>query len=271
MLSFSLQACINPTSSVKPDIEKFEKNYGNQVRIFQGKNQILSYHWTGDVSKPPVIFVHGSPGSWDGWAHFLVDENLQKNFHLIAVDRPGYGGSGKGNTEPSLEKQAEAILEPLKFNTSHLPAILVGHSYGGPVIARAAMDHPEQVAGLVFVAASVSPALEHFSWYQEPAGWWPIRSLIPTDLRVCNEEIIALKTELEKMLPLWPAITAPTVLIQGDVDDLVPPANLDFLLEKLTQAKVVSTVRITGMNHFIPWRVPEVIFDGIKALGLPPK
>jgi pimeloyl-ACP methyl ester carboxylesterase len=38
--------------------------------------------------------------------------------------------------------------------------ILVGHSLGGPLIARMTMDYPELIDGLVFVAGSVAPKLE---------------------------------------------------------------------------------------------------------------
>jgi pimeloyl-ACP methyl ester carboxylesterase len=235
--------------------------------MFRSQTRNIEYAWSGDPSKRAVLFVHGSPGSWSGWAHFLLDPELQRNFHLIAVDRPGFGGTDPGKTDPSIVSQAETVLAVLQVNKSGKPAILVGHSFGGPVIARAAMDHPERVAGLVFVSSSVSPELEKTKWYQIPATWWPIRVLIPTKLRVCNEEILPLKGELLKMLPLWKKISAKVVTIQGEEDDLVPPGNQDFLLKNLDKRIVVKTVREPGLNHFVPWKRPDLIKDGITVVN----
>ena len=257
---------MNPTASIKPDIERFHRDYANQIQSYQSVSKKIRYAWSGDPRKRPLVFVHGSPGSWEVWSHFLLDENLQKNFHLIAVDRPGYGGSDPGHAEISLASQADDIIDVLKFNQSALPAILVGHSYGGPVIAEMAMRHPQKIAGLVFVASAVDPQFEKIAWYQRVATWWPFRLLIPTDLRVCNEEIIPLKEELEKMGPFWKEISAKTVLIQGEKDPLVNPGNLDFLLQHLDQKIVTKVFRIPDLNHFVPWKRPDLILDGVQEI-----
>jgi len=47
--------------------------------------------------------------------------------------------------EPSLEKQAALIADLVRPEVSQRPAILVGHSFGGPVIARIAIDYPSFV------------------------------------------------------------------------------------------------------------------------------
>ena len=113
---------------------------------------------------------------------------------------------------------------------------------------------------------SVDPDLEKIKWFQYPATWWPLRLLIPSQLRVCNEEILPLKSELVAMLPFWKNIKAPTVLIQGELDDLVPPANLDFLLKNLNDKIVLKTMKIPELNHFIPWKRPDLIIQGIYAV-----
>lgn len=266
LVSFTLVACANPTISVEPDLKKFKSEHSDQIQEFKGQNRTMRYAWSGDPSKPPLLLVHGSPGSWDSWSHFLMDSELQKKFQVIAVDRPGYGGSTPGVTVTSLAIQAADIMEVLKINKSQSPAILVGHSYGGPVIARAAMDFPDQVSGLVFVASSVSPDLEETKWFQYPAAWWPIRFLIPTALRVCNEEILPLKSELLLMMPFWKNIKARSVLIQGGQDDLVPPENLNFLEQHLDPHLIVQVMKVPEMNHFVPWKRPDLIFDAIRTL-----
>lgn len=251
---------------IEPKIAEFKRLYPDHFQTYQAENRKMSFAWSGDVNKTPLIFIHGSPGSWEAWAEFLLDQNLQKRFHVIAIDRPGYGGSSVGITEPSLARQAADIFKLLQFNKSGQRAILVGHSYGGPVIAQLAMDYPEQIAGLVFVASSVDPMLERVKWYQRPAAWWPIRSIIPTALRVCNEEILALKVELEKQVGRWTEIKVRVATIQGEADDLVPALNQDFILKKSAPTQVVFVKRMTDMNHFVPWEHPELIFAGIEAV-----
>jgi pimeloyl-ACP methyl ester carboxylesterase len=120
---------------------------------------------------------------------------------------------------------------------------------------------------VVVVAGSVSPDLEKTKWFQIPGQWWPIRNLIPNMLRVCNEEILPLKGELNQMLPDWPNIKAKMALVQGEEDDLVPPGNLDFMLKKLNSESVVKVVRAPHVNHFIPWQHPEFILESIRAVN----
>ena len=258
--------CANPAAVVKNETNDFKNRFPDHVMKTISGGRTLQYVWSGDPTKRPLVFVHGSPGSWEAWSHFLMDPTLREEFHIIAVDRPGFGGSNPGETERSLEKQAALIEDVLKTNKSGLGAILVGHSFGGPVIAKMAMSYPKQIAGVVFVASSVDPELESTKWYQYPADWWLIRSIIPTPLRVCNQEIFALKDQLELMLPAWKTFSAKVVTIQGESDDLVPPGNQDFLLRVLDPKLILKIDRVEGLNHFVPWKRPDLIIDAISVL-----
>lgn len=257
---------MNPTSVVDAQKKEFKAQYKDNFYNYTSEGQKMSAAWSGNESKRPLILIHGSPGSYDSWAQFLVSADLQAKYHIIAPDRPGYGGSGEGHAEISVEKQSRAIWDVLQFNKSGLPAILIGHSFGGPVIARMAMDRPDKTAGLVFVAGSVDPALEGFKWYQNIAMWSLTRWMVPTELVVCNDEIVALKAELERMLPLWPHITAPTAIIQGEDDDMVDPRNTAFIVKNEINGPIVSSQMIPGLNHFVPWKRPDLILEGLQAV-----
>lgn len=258
---------MNPMSALKPDIEVFRKANPNNFGHVEINGKKVSYAWAGNRNKRPVIFVHGSPGSWDGWVRYLNNEALNDQFHLISIDRFGYGGSEKGKTEKTLSGQAEAIKAVLTINTSLKSAILVGHSYGGPVIARAAMEYPAEIGGLVFIASSVDPELEKTKWIQYPATWWPIRVLIPSVLRVCNEEIMALKKELILHESRWRKITAKSVVIQGLADKLVPAGNADYLVQNLEKSVVISVKKVEDSGHFIIWDKPQLIINEIIELN----
>ena len=47
------------------------------------------HYWQIDGGPARVVFLHGTPGDWKAWAHFMADPELQKRATLIAVDRPG--------------------------------------------------------------------------------------------------------------------------------------------------------------------------------------
>lgn len=227
------------------------------------ENRNIHYVSIGDTTKQSVLFVHGSPGTWDNFLDFLSDSSLLNNFHLIAVDRPGFGRSGIGKPERSLEKQAAAITSVLVHEKTS--AILVGHSFGGPVITRMSIDSPTAVDGLILVAASVDPELEKTKWYQIPVHYKILSWILPELLYSTNEEILALKKELQKMMPLWKNITHPVSVIQGGRDNLVPAGNASFAKSMLKNAPV-NLIEIDEMNHFVPWNRPNLIKNEIKEM-----
>lgn len=265
LLSLLLTSCMNPEKVIEDKQIEFATNYKDNFVTYQSSGRDMRFAWSGDSTKRPLLFIHGSPGSYKAWAQFLVDKKLQSEFHIIAVDRPGYGGSGQ-TSELSVQKQADEISEALKFNKSGLKAIAIGHSYGGPVIARLAMDHPDKIGGLIFVAGALDPEFEDIKWYQYLATWKIFKWLVPNNLVVCNEEVMSLKSELDQMMPLWSSVKTPAVIIQGDEDPLVMPGNLKFLKDKLTNSKVVTANMTPGLNHFVPWKRPDLIYDGIENL-----
>ncbi len=246
--------------------EAFEGlKHRHELHSFIKDERNMFYVAIGDTAKTKVLFVHGSPGSWDNFLSFMRDPELLKNFRMLSVDRPGFGGSGYGIPERSVKEQAELIAEVLYREPSSTPAILVGHSYGGPVIARLAMDYPELVDGLVFVAASVDPDLEKTKWYQIPVHYKILSWILPGMLYSANEEILALKAELQRMKPLWKNITVPASVIHGKSDKLVPYPNATFLDSMLVNADS-RLVLIENLNHFIPWNRPELIRQELYSL-----
>lgn len=226
-----------------------------------------SMHYThvGNDSLPLVVFVHGSPGSSSAFIDFLADTNLSRVVQMISVDRPGFGYSDFGKTEDSLAMQAK-VLKPILEKYMPLPVILVGHSLGGPVIARTAMDYPDLVSGMIMVAPSNDPSLEPKEWFRKPMNWWGVRWMFPLSMVVSNQEILPLKGELEKMLPMWPHITCPVTVIQGDKDDLVNPGNAAFTRRMSVNSPEVDTVMVPGGSHFIVWSKKDLVVKEILKM-----
>jgi pimeloyl-ACP methyl ester carboxylesterase len=226
----------------------------------------INYAEIGNDSLPVVFFVHGSPGSWSGWEGFFKDSLLLSKVKMVAVDRPGFGYSGLGKAEKTLTEQVK-YLKPIleKYKKENRKLILVGHSLGGPMIARMAMDYPQLIDKLIFVAASNAPELEPARWYRYIGDFFLFRYLIPRSFRASNREILYLKPELEKMLPLWKDIKQQSIVIQGDKDIFVPYKNAEFTRKMLENAKV-EVIMKKGMNHFVPWSNPELINEAILKM-----
>ncbi len=242
-------------AAAQPDVERHAWVHG----------AAMSAAVAGDPSGAPVVFVHGSPGSWDANAHLLANPELRAHHLLISYDRPGYGGSSPHQTEPSLARQAEALAGLLDALGVRAPVILVGHSMGGPVIARFAMDFPARTAGLVFIAASVDPDLEAWKWYNVAASWRLANRVLPEELIRSNEEIRPLETELDAMVPRWAQITAPAAIIHGTEDTLVPLANVPFLEAHLAGVPTAEWI-VPGETHAILWHRPDLVVEAVRWL-----
>jgi len=233
---------------------------------FDMGKRVITYVKAGDENLPLVVFVHGSPGSLSAFIDFLADTILLKHGLLITVDRPGFGASNFGYAEPSLQKQAAYLKPILEAHKANRPVILVGHSLGGPLIARMAIDYPELVDGLIIVAGSIDPDLEpNETWFRAPLATPFLKWILPRSMRASNDEIYKLKPELQDMLPLWKNITQPTIVIQGKKDSLVPPENADFA-KKMMVNSPLKIVLVDGMDHFVPWSNPELIRNAILEL-----
>lgn len=231
--------------------------------VYQAGGVTVSYLHAGTKGGRRVIFVHGTPGDATAWAAFLLA--VPPGFEFFAVDRPGFGQSRPLDAEPSLARQA-AALTPLLASATR-PAILVGHSLGGPIIARLAADHPDRVGGLIILAGALDPAQERVLPIQYAGEWWGIRTLVPTTLRNANRELIALKGELETLESRLDRITAPVVIVHGTKDDLVPFANVGYMRPRFSRARSIRTIALRGQNHFLPWNEKPLIDRLIRELS----
>jgi len=158
------------------------------------------------------------------------------------------------------KQETKLVLEEKKENQ---PLLLVGHSYGGPISARLAMDFPDLVDAMILLAPAVSPEDERVFWVSYPADFFLIKWILPKSIRVSNDEKLAHAEELRKMLDLWENIAIPTTIIQGDKDWIVPPANADFA-EKMIAKEYLNLIRIDSASHFVPWTQ----FDLVKKMIL---
>jgi pimeloyl-ACP methyl ester carboxylesterase len=101
------------------------------------------------------VLVHG--GAHGGWCwDKLVPELRRRGHRAVAPDLPGMGADRTPFKQLSLGGWGEFIASVAR--ESEQPAVLVGHSRGGPVIGEAAERAPEAVLGLIYVSAVMIPA-----------------------------------------------------------------------------------------------------------------
>lgn len=224
--------------------------------------QTIRYVEVAGTGAQPIVFIHGSPGNWQAFAQYLAQRRLQSLGPLLAVDRPGFGGSIDAGVRPSLAEQARLLAPALA--RAGAPAIVVGHSLGGAIAVRLALDYPQRITGLVLIAASVAPDLESPRWYNVLASWRALHWLIPDELLRSNRELMTLQDELSALD--WKRLQIPVTAIQGLEDELVDPRSADFLQEVLTR-QGQRVVRLPDAGHFVLWEQPELVSGLIESIA----
>lgn len=217
----------------------------------------------GDPRGPRVLLVHGTPGSAEGWTDYLLEP--PPGVELVALDRPGFGRSGPDGALVCLAAQAAAVAALLPDDGRR--AVLVGHSLGGPIVARVAAEHADRVAAVVLLAASLDPALERIHRLQRIGAWPPVQALLPRSIRNSNAELMALRQQLVDLEALLPRVRAPVLIVHGSDDDLVPVANVPYLQARLSGARCLQTRLLPGRNHFLPWNAEHEVRAAIAWAG----
>jgi len=268
LLVLNISGCFQFRKSNEKKIKAFEKKELTLIaQTYTFQNRIINYVQTNfsDSTLPVTIFVHGSPGSSQDFFKTMQDSIMQANFEMLSIDRPGFGHSGFGKSEPSLENQA-LLLEPLIDKYAGRKIILVGHSYGGPVVARAAMLFDHKIHATLILAGSVSPEAEPEEWWRKPMDWALIRWIFPRAMTVSNQEIMPLKSELIRIEQDWSKITKNLSVIQGEKDFLVPAENADYIEDKAINSIDLRILRYSDLNHFIPFTSHELITEELIKL-----
>lgn len=99
----------------------------------------------------PLLLVHGLGGQMRNFSHALTAQ-LRNRYRLVLVDRPGSGYSPRAAAAPAdLATQARtlaALIDHLRLDKP----VVVGHSLGGALALRLALDFPAKVGGLALLA-----------------------------------------------------------------------------------------------------------------------
>lgn len=117
----------------------------------------LNYLRTGNKDAASVVLVHGFGGDLNNW--LFNQPALSESNDVVALDLPGHGRSSKevGKADMAMLTAAfGGFLDAMGIERAHL----AGHSVGGALALRFAMDYSERVTGLTLLApAGLGPEI----------------------------------------------------------------------------------------------------------------
>lgn len=197
----------------------------------------------------PVVLVHGLAGSTYWWQRNLPD--LARRYRVYALDLPGFGAMGwpvMGRRSRFVLAEAAAWVRAWMHAVGLRQAHVVGHSMGGYIAMRLAARHPEMVRRLALVAPAGMPMGRSLL-----GKAWP---LVLTASRTAPTFLPVLAYDALRAGPLTLAragydllaqdvredarnIQAPTLLLWGQRDPLVPPALGEALRQHIPSARLL--------------------------------
>jgi pimeloyl-ACP methyl ester carboxylesterase len=219
-----------------------------EIGYIQSGDRRLRYISIGADTLPVTLLLHGSPSAAYRFRAWFRDSTIYTKTRLVAVDRPGYGRSGLGKAEISIARQAEILAPLLTKFAANQPVILLGKSYGGPVAARLAMNHPDKIRGLLLISASVAPKLEKTPRFTKKLVQPITRWMFPQALRVAAKEKLSHYQALCEIEPDWINITCPTYVLHGCADRLIYYSNAEYACQKLVNAPV-TFIPFDNLRH----------------------
>jgi len=229
--------------------------YYNSYKEF--KYRVIAMQQAIDTVLPTLVFVHGSPGSILDYSRYFKDSTLNTKANILSYDRIGYGINNAGDVQGSIAFELEILHDLIKEIPSE-KIVLIGYSYGGPVV----LASPKKYKYKVSLASSISGDLEPMFWMLNFYKWKLTRPLIPNLLKAAAKEKYAHLTDLPNYDDKWSISQSPIINIQGDKDWIVPYEN-SKILQRIIDANKFRMVTIDGGGHELIWSDFELIKNEI--------
>ncbi|MFM1724470.1 MULTISPECIES: 4,5:9,10-diseco-3-hydroxy-5,9,17-trioxoandrosta-1(10),2-diene-4-oate hydrolase [Rhodococcus] len=131
-----------------------ELTYESTSRFAQVRDDLkLHYHEAGVGNGPTIVLLHGGGPGASSWSNFAKNiPVLAQQFHVIAVDQPGYGRSDKPTEHPQYFRHSASALKDLLDTIGITDRVhLLGNSLGGGAAVRFALDYPDRAGRLVLM------------------------------------------------------------------------------------------------------------------------
>ena len=238
----------------------------------------LQYVEQGDPTGVPVLLLHGYSDSWRSFERVLP--HLPAYVRAFALSQRGHGDADRpaaGYRPHDFAADVAAFADSLGLG----PAVVVGHSMGGTVAQRFALDYPARTLGLVLAGAATT--------WRTPTVWelWEVVSTLadpidPGFVREFQESTLAqpvpaafLETVVAESLKVparvWRAalrdahleadiagelgaIETPTLVVWGDRDAIHTSGEKEALVDAIPGSRLVV---YPGAGHALHWEEPE--------------
>jgi pimeloyl-ACP methyl ester carboxylesterase len=261
----------------------------------------LRIHYIECGTGPTVVMIHGNAGSVEDFEFGALDL-LASNYRVVAIDRPGHGGSDRPSRKATVEFQAELLQRTLSQLGINEP-ILVGHSWGASLALAYALQYPGNVSAIVLLAPAAYPdsgedrllratskipligdlglvlgrpvighrmvraGLARAFYPQSPSDRYLKLAdslwLRRKQLKAYVEDEASLNDSLRKMAKRYAEIKIPVVIVTGDRDQIVSPdQNARVLHTAIPDSQLIE---VPNTGHEIPQTSPRSVQT---ALGM---
>lgn len=211
----------------------------------------------------PVLFLHGWMGSWRYW--YPTIERVAEHFRTYSFDFWGFGDTRHGkSTHESIQSYSDQVIRFLdELGIDRV--LLVGHSMGGMVALKTAINHPKRISRVVAVGAPIVG--DSLSWLLKltdrpvladafaRAPWlrrYMFRMFLgetndPAVNEILDDSVKSSSTTLRRAVgsmwrtdlrPELPRLTVPSLIVHGGRDEIVHPNQAD-LFDNVPSAEVV--------------------------------
>jgi pimeloyl-ACP methyl ester carboxylesterase len=236
-------------------------------------------------SGPPLVLIMGYRLSSLAWPLDFI-EALAEKFTVVFFDNRGTGASDKptfGYEIPNMARDVSGLLDHLEIARANV----LGYSMGGAIAQEFVRQFPDRVLGLVLCATMCGGA---HATYAPPAVARVMRELDglkPEEIArqiwgvtyspgyLENHRELAenqMRREIAAPTPLHaadlqyqafaefdgsralPDIRAPTLVMTGDLDQLVAPQNSGFIAGHIPGARLIV---IPGCGHRMMWEATD--------------
>lgn len=246
----------------------------------------MRVHLRDEGAGLPILLIHGTSSSlhtWDGWTAVLTD--LAR---VVRFDLPGFGLTGP---QPDEDYSIDRFVRTVDLVADHLGLscfVLGGNSLGGLVAWRYALAHPERTRGLLLVDAAGLPRddvpllikLGQWPVVGDILPWFTPRAVVDDQIRRAYGDSARITPEVRDRY--WDLlrragnraaftrytrtarsfkghekigeITAPTLIMWGELDRLIPVAHAAGFAERLSNDEVVV---YPGVGHVPMEEIPS--------------
>ena len=277
-----------------PDLERAElaKRYGAPpAQSIAVDGLTVYYKDSGPKNAPVLLFLHGFGSSlqtWDDWS-----AKLDPQYRVIRLDLPGFGLTGAHPAQDYSEATDVAILTHFVDKLGLNQFSVIGHSMGGKMAWSLAASQPDRVQALVLMAPDGFPEVKDIGSkpYEVPAIMGLIQYFLPkylvqksmepafADPHMLNEALVnryydmlrapgvrgaildrSNQTIYTDPVPRLQKIRAPTLLLWGEQDQMIPSSNAQSYAGVLLNS---STIVVPKLGHLLQEEQPDT---GLAAL-----